>query len=87
MNVKEVFENRLQEAGVKYSLTELDGRVKTEVPYDSRENDEQWNKDVLAVQGLIYHFLNRKWIINDNYMFIQQNVHWFNFNYDESTYE
>ena len=80
MNVKEIFVKRLQEAGVKYSLTELEnGEIKTEVHSDLR--------DMLAVQGLIYHFSNRKWIIEDNYMFIQQNVHVFKFNYDESTYE
>ena len=40
----------------------------------------KWRRDTLAVQGLIYHFSNRKWIIDDNYAFIMQNRHTVEFN-------
>ena len=80
MTRKEIFINRLKEAGVKYEMTDLEnGRVKTEVVYKDKTGDEQWNRDTLAVQGLIYHFSNRKWIKEDSYMYIQQNVHTFRF--------
>lgn len=36
-------------------------------------------KDSLAIQGLIYHFINRNWITNDNYDYISQNIHFITF--------
>ena len=34
----------------------------------------------LAVQGLIYHFQNRNWLLNDSYTFIMQSAHRIVFN-------
>ena len=28
-----------------------------------------------AIQGLIYHFKNRGWIVDDNYLFVRQSNH------------
>ena len=84
MTRKEMFEARLKEAGVKYTITNFDkDMVKTEVVFNDKDSEEQWNRDTLAVQGLIYHFSNRKWIINDSYLYIRQNVHTFEFNEED----
>ena len=36
----------------------------------------------LAVQGLIYHFKNRNWVLGDSYTFIMQSMHRIVFNED-----
>jgi predicted N-acyltransferase len=70
------FTRRLDEAGVKYEMTELDnGYHQIEVVFKGRESDQQWKRDTLAVQGLIYHFLNREWILDDSYVYVMQNRH------------
>lgn len=37
---------------------------------------------ILAVQGLIYHFKNRNWILGDSYAYGQQSYHGISFNKD-----
>ena len=77
----EDFKRRLDEAGVKYTMSERpDGMHNIEVVFKEKESELQWRRDTLAVQGLIYHFLNRRWIVDDNYTFIMQNNHTVLFN-------
>ena len=76
----EMFVNRLKEAGIEVELNEIaPNKYTTHVPYN-KNNNEIWHCHTLAVQGLIYHFSNRKWIVNDNYMYIDQCRHVITFN-------
>jgi len=71
----------LDEAGVRCQISKLDnGTHETIVNYEDRVSDEQWERDTLAVQGLIYHFDNRGWINYDYYMYIDQRRHVIRFN-------
>jgi len=83
MTHKEMFISQLNEAGitldVDYTMTEReDGKVTTEVPFTER-NKEKFFCNTLAIQGLIYHFQNSKWIAGDGYMAISQDTHYFRF--------
>ena len=77
----------LKNAGIvpdrDYRLTTSgDSEVLTEV---LQQRDKQRLAIVIfAVQGLIYHFSNRKWIKNDEYLSVTQNRHTFKFNDNES---
>ena len=85
---REDFCRRLDEAGVKYEITDVgNGEVQTEVVFKTRTSDEQWRRDILAVQGLIYHFSNRNWIKGDTYIYVMQNVHIFKFDDEDGDNE
>ena len=85
------FISRLNEAGIKEgidfiieNITHCEDGIKCtiDVHYD-KNNTEKYHKTVLAVQGLIYHFVNSKRIKSDSYMYIMQNMHTIKFNLDK----
>ena len=77
MTRKEDFLNRLNEMGLEegkhFEMKEIEKDFYlTSVPYHSHF-PKTFDLHTSAIQGLIYHFSNRKWISSDAYMYIEQN--------------